>query len=57
MDPLTAALNLATALVEVWAKIIDAMPPDAKAEFGRLAVEDMRRWQSLLAPLFPKQQS
>ena len=47
MDPLTQALALARTIAEIIKITIEAMPPETRAEFGRLHVEQMQRWQGL----------
>lgn len=54
MDPLTAALNLAASIVTLWTKILDAMPPESKQDYAKMAVDDLKTWHDALKPLFPK---
>lgn len=45
MDPLTQALILANTIAGIVSRTLDAMPPDAKAEYARLQVEQLHRWR------------
>ena len=48
MDPLTAALQLVTTALALQIKILDAMTPAQRAEFGELNLQLMRDWRSFL---------
>ena len=48
MDPITAALLLGTEVVRLIEKILDGMPAEVKAEYAKLALEDLRAWRAFL---------
>lgn len=57
MDPVTQALTLAATIAQIILTSIQAMPPDQRAEFARLQLEDLRRWHDLIDKIigaFPK---
>jgi len=48
MDPLTAALNLATEVVKLIALIIQTTPPELRAAQAEQALKDLRTWQAFI---------
>lgn len=54
MDPLTAALQLANTIATIVLAAIEAQPPDARAEFARMQLEDLRKWRAFVETLQPK---
>ncbi len=48
MDPITAALNLATEVVKLIVLIIQTTPPELRAEQAKVALDDLRKWQAFL---------
>lgn len=51
MDPVTAALQLATTIAEIIKLAIESQPPDVRAEYARQQLEDAKIWRALLEPL------
>ena len=45
MDPLTAALQLATVIAEIIKAAMADQPPDVKAELWRQHLEDVKAWR------------
>lgn len=45
-DPITAALELATAITEVIKLAMEGQPPDVRAELWRMHVEDVKAWRT-----------
>lgn len=56
MDPVTAALVLATEVVRLITLIIQTTPEDVRAERARIALEDLRRWQAFVDRFRPKEE-
>ena len=54
LDPVTAALLLGTEVVKLIEKILDGMPAEVKAEYAKLALEDLRAWRAFLDKLTGK---
>lgn len=54
MDPLTAALTLATEVVKLIGMIIQHTPPDVREERARMALEDLRQWREFVDRFKPK---
>jgi hypothetical protein len=48
MDPLTAALLLATEIAKLIHVAIESQPPDVRAEFAKMHLEDMQKWRAFL---------
>lgn len=48
MDPLTAALQLANTIAEIVKLSIEAQPPEVRAEFAKMQLEDFKRWRDFL---------
>jgi hypothetical protein len=55
MDPITAALTLATKLCEIHLAVLQAMPPETRAEYAKAIVADMTAWREFWQGLIPKQ--
>lgn len=55
MDPVTAALTLATEVVKLIALIIQTTPEDLRDERARMALEDLRKWQAFVDRFRPKE--
>lgn len=53
MDPITAALNLANTIAEIVKLSIESQPPEVRAEFARMQMEDMKRWREFLERFNP----
>lgn len=53
MDPITAALNLATQIAEIVKIAIEGQPPDVRAELWRLYVQDQIRWHQVWDRIWP----
>ncbi len=51
MDPITAALNLATEVVKLIVLIIETTPPELRAAQAEQALKDLRTWQALIDKL------
>ena len=54
MDPLTAALNLASRVLDVTEKIIDGQPPEVRARLWELHLKHAERWDAFCAMLAEK---
>ena len=54
MDPVTAALNLATEVVKLIALIVETTPPEVRDERAKIALEDLRRWREFVDRFRPK---
>lgn len=54
MDPVTAAIALVTAIVQVHKATLDGMSPEQRVEYGRLVLEDLKRWNDFLNLFRPK---
>lgn len=48
MDPLTAALTLASDIVKLITVAIESQPPELRAEFAKAQLEGLKRWQDFL---------
>lgn len=48
MDPITAALQLANTIAEIIKLAIEAMPPETRAEYAKLQLEDLKQWREFL---------
>ena len=55
MDPVTAALTLATEVVKLIALIIQTTPEAVRDERARMALEDLRKWQAFVDRFRPKE--
>jgi len=56
MDPLTAALTFATAIVKLHQTTLEGMTPEQRIEYGKLVLADLQRWHQFferLIDLFP----
>lgn len=53
MDPLTAALQLATRIVDAWMAIYQAASPETKAKIADQFYQDMADWRAFLKSLQP----
>ena len=53
MDPITAALNLATKLAEIHLETLRAMPEPEKAAYAKMIVADMTAWREFWQKLLP----
>jgi hypothetical protein len=51
VDPLTAALVLANTIAEIVKLAIEAQPPEVRAEFARIQLEDLKAWRAFLERL------
>lgn len=51
MDPITAALNLATEVVKLIILIIETTPPELRAAQAEQAAKDLRLWQAFIEKL------
>jgi len=51
MDPLTAALNLATTVAQIVKLVIESQPPEVRAEFARIHLEDLKHWREVIDKL------
>lgn len=47
MDPLTAALQLANTLAQIYLVGLQAQSPEQRAEFARMQLEDMKAWRAV----------
>lgn len=54
MDPLTAALNLATKLAEIHLATLQLMPEAERAAYAKMIVADMTAWREFWQGLIPK---
>lgn len=48
MDPLTAALVLANTVAEIVKLAIESQPPEVRAEFAKMHLEDMKKWREFV---------
>ena len=55
MDPLTAALILANTVAEIVKLAMEGQPPEVRAEFARMHLEDMHKWRAFVERFSPKQ--
>lgn len=53
MDPLTAALNLATVIAEIVKLAIESQPPEVRAELAKLHLDQQRAWMEFLRQFRP----
>lgn len=53
MDPLTAALQLANTLADIVKLAMESQPPEVRAEFARMHLQDVKAWRELIARLVP----
>ena len=53
MDPLTAALNLATAVTNAIIKFQDGATPEQKAQLIQFYIDDQKWWRGLFDKLKP----
>lgn len=53
MDPLTAGLNLATAIIALYSKIVDGMTPEQRQQFAQGMLDDAKAWRQWLDSLKP----
>lgn len=51
MDPITAALTLATELVKLTVLIIESHPPELRAKVAAQQWEDLQRWRTFFERL------
>lgn len=54
MDPITAAIQLVTAIVKMHQTILEGMTPVQRVEYGRMVLEDLKRWHDFLDFFKPK---
>jgi hypothetical protein len=54
MDPLTAAINLATAITNVYTTILEGASKEQKEKLVDLWIEDQKFWRGLIERLTPK---
>lgn len=45
MDPLTAALNLANTIAELWRMHLESLPEEQRRELAKQAHEDLQAWR------------
>jgi DNA-binding protein H-NS len=45
VDPLTAALNLATEIVKLCQQVIESQPPELRAAIAKQQWEDFQKWR------------
>lgn len=48
MDPITAAITLVTAVVKIHQTVLEGMSVDQRIEYGRLILDDLKRWNNFL---------
>jgi hypothetical protein len=48
LDPLTAALELANTIAKIVLLAVESQPPEVRAEYARLQLEDLKRWREFL---------
>lgn len=48
MDPLTAAVNLVTALTKFATVIAESQPPEVREELWRMYLQDVKWWREKL---------
>ena len=53
MDPLTAALLLANTIAKIVLLSIESQPPEVRAEFARLHLEQLQQWLKFLERFQP----
>ena len=49
MDPITAALQLANTIAQIWLLTLQSMPPEQRAAQVEMSVKNMQMWQRLFA--------
>lgn len=54
MDPITAALVLANTIAEIVKVAIESQPPDVRAEYAKMQLEDYKRFRDFLLKFHPK---
>ncbi len=54
MDPVTAALNLATEVVKLIEKNIDSQPPELRAAIATAQWQDFMKFREWLEKILPK---
>ena len=54
MDPLTAALNLASQVTVVIGKFLDGATPEQKAQLIQFYIDDQKWWRGLIDRLKPQ---
>jgi hypothetical protein len=51
MDPVTAALNLATEIVKLAQMVIESQPPELRAKIATQQWEDFQKWRDFFERL------
>lgn len=46
MDPLTAILNLTTAMLSLAEKVVEKQPPEVSVELWKMYLEDAKEWRT-----------
>lgn len=54
MDPITAAIQLVTAIVKMHQTTIEGMTVEQRIEYGKMVLADLKRWQDFLEFFRPK---
>lgn len=54
MDPITAAIQLVTAIVKMHQTTLEGMTVEQRIEYGKLVLADLKRWQDILELFRPK---
>ena len=53
MDPLTAALQLATVIADIIKTAMEGQPPEVRAELWRQHLEDVKAWRAFWQQFMP----
>jgi len=51
MDPITAALNLGSKIIDLMILSIQSQPPEVRAEYAKMQLEDMKKWREFFTGL------
>lgn len=54
MDPVTEAIALVTAIVQVHKTTLEGMSPEQRIEYGKLVLADLQRWNDFLNLFRPR---
>lgn len=48
MDPVTAAINLGTAIVNNHTEFLKGMTPEQKQQYSQMMIDDMKAWREFI---------
>ena len=55
MDPITAAIQLVTAAINMHVKTLEGMSVAQREAYGKMVLEDLKRWHDFLDFFRPKE--